>query len=150
MPGDFEVVGTEKLRALGVAMKTADKPLKAEIRRSLRKGVKPGVDGARARARATLPKRGGVNEVIARSRMNTQIKTGGRVTQLRVTSRTHDPRIDRGELRHPTHGHGDRWVVQRVPSGWFTQAMKQAAPAIRSELIVSMTAMTARLRSAAK
>jgi hypothetical protein len=147
---DVVVTGADKLHALAAAMKTVDKPLRAEMRRALRTGVKPGVSAARARAVATLPHSGGLGTLVSKSRIFTIIKSSSKVTHLRVTSRTRDPRIDRGEVRHPTHGHRDRWVVQRVPRGWFTEPMRQNAPAIRRELLVSMDRMTARLRSAAR
>lgn len=147
MPG-IEVRGTDQLRALGRTLKaTGDKDLRAMSRAALRKGTKPGIAAARARARATLPRHGGFAELMGRSRINTTIRESGRQVGIRITTKTHDPRIDKGFLSHPTFGHRDRWVVQRVPAGWFTTALRTLAPEMRRELLRSMQQITNRIRS---
>lgn len=147
MPG-IEVRGTDQLRALGRQLKeTGDKDLRKASRAALRQGTKPGIAAARARARSTLPHRGGFAELMGKSRINTTIRESGRLVGIRITTKTHDPRIDKGYLSHPTFGHRDRWVIQRVPAGWFTRALRTLAPEMRRELLKSMQQITDRIRS---
>jgi hypothetical protein len=147
---DVEVRGAEKLTELGRAMKTADKAMQREVRAALREAVKPAIAAARLRARQTLPHSGGLGQYIGRSRINTQIKMGSQVASLRVTSKSHNPRIDRGVVRHPVFGHRDRWSEQRVPEGWFSQPMTQLGPELRRELLQSMDRLAEQMRKAAR
>jgi hypothetical protein len=104
-----------------------------EVLRALRKEIRAPVPAVRkairARAIATLPKRGGLNRWVARSRINTTIKVSSRTATITLVGTrksqaaiTDLKRIDQGTLRHPSWGRRfkGQWHVQRVTSGFFT------------------------------
>ena len=150
MTRDFEIRGTEKLAALGQALRGVDKALRRESLRTLRTVAKPAIGAARHRARTTLPQRGGLAALVARSRISTQVKTSGKVVRMRVSTRTRDPRIDKGIVRHPTFGDREDWREQRVTPGWFSVPMHSLGPATRAEALKSIETISQQIRRAAR
>jgi len=133
---DISVRGAEQLEKLGRQLRAAgDKDLRRETLAGLRAATKPIRAAIREYDVRHLPQRGGLNRVMARSRITTQVRTSGRNPGIRLATKTHDPRIDQGRLRHPVYGHQDRWVTQRVEPGYFSTPASQAAPAVQAELL---------------
>ena len=145
---DFSVRGAEQLVRLSRKLKAVgDKDLSREVRAGLREATTPVKAAIREYAESNLPRRGGLNQVMARSRISTQIRGSGRSPGVRLTSKSHDPRIDRGRLRHPVFGNRQVWVTQRVDPGWFTKPASRAAPRAQGALIIAMRRIEKELES---
>ena len=135
---DISVRGAEQLEKLGKQLRAAgDKDLRRETLAGLRAATKPIRAAIREYDLRHLPQRGGLNRVMARSRITTQVRTSGRNPGIRMATKTHDPRIDQGRLWHPVFGHRDRKLPQpqRIEPGYFSTPASQAAPAVQAELV---------------
>jgi hypothetical protein len=139
--GDFDIRGgAEQLADIGKMLRQAgNKDLRRVFYRALQRSAKPLVADARENARDILPKRGGLNERVAKSKFRTKVRAGGRNPGVRITATGLDARLDtKGRLRHPTFGNRDLWYEQKVKSGWFTDAMERGAPHVRREMLAAM------------
>lgn len=120
------------------ALKAAgETELRKELHKGVKKAARPLIPKARAAAKTQLPQRGGLAKRVAGSPMRTQVRTGTNKYGVRLVvgkngSGARD--ANRGRIRHPVFGNRDRWVDQRVPSGWFDDTMRAAAPAIRKDV----------------
>jgi len=137
---DISVRGAEQLEKLGKQLRAAgDKDLRRETLAGLRAATKPIRAAIREYDLQHLPKRGGLNRVMARSRITTQVRTSGRNPGIRLATKSHDPRIDRtGRVWHPTFGHRDRGVVQHIDPGYFSVPASREAPAVQAELLKAL------------
>lgn len=127
--------GAEDLAILSRRLKAAGtqgKGLRKELAKRIRDEAKPLRAKAKANARATLPQRGGLARRVAASRMSVSVTTG-RVVGVKIVGRNgYDIRnMDRGQVRKPLFGDRSRWYQQRVPEGWFSDAIEREAPAMR-------------------
>lgn len=90
-------------------------------------------------ARAKLPRRGGLADLIASSDL--AVDEGGTAERPEVTVTANGRGvslgpINAGDLRHPVHGRRrGRWVSQRVPSGFWQDACDAAAEGSDDELL---------------
>ncbi|MGZ6838562.1 MAG: hypothetical protein ACXVGE_22085 [Blastococcus sp.] len=126
---DFAVTGAEDFLKLSKALKAAGR---TELRKGLNKGMrqaaKPLIQDVRDAAKRELPKEGGLNEVVAKSRIRVQTRTGALTAGVRIVGTGQGLNgADIGVLRHPVFGHRDRWVQQDVPAGWFTGTLSEKA-----------------------
>lgn len=102
-----------------------------EMKKGLNKIGPPAKKAVIAAAGAKLPHRGGYAGVLARAiRLRVKVDTG--YTTAGVTLVTHAagqrqrrdiPAINNGRLRRKVFGHTKRWVTQRVPAGFWDDAM---------------------------
>lgn len=153
MPIDLQVTGADQLAALAAKVKEiGDKGLRRELLRDTRNAAKPLVALARSSAREHLPKEGGLNEVVASSKFGIRTRTSGRNPGVRVVGvSVHQIEdMDAGHVRHPVYPRGgDRakwaWTSQRITPGWWTKAMQEAVPHVRSELVHSLDEYARRL-----
>lgn len=137
----IEVRGAEQLADLSRRLKAAgDKDLQRELSKGIAKALQPLRRELPRSARAKLPRRGGLADDVAASKLRTTRRTTGRAVGLRLTATNPDNirRIDKGEVRHKTYGHLP-WVRQRVTPGWFTDPAEAAGPAARREVEAAMT-----------
>ena len=121
---DLVVQGAEDLGVLAKRLKeVGDKELRKELLRGIRVATKGTKAKIKANALSQLPKKGGLNAVIAGSKFATKTKTSARSTGIKiVATNPHQIRgMDRGHLRHPVFGHRDRWKSQKIPAGWFSE-----------------------------
>ena len=151
--GDIEITGGAAAKRVGDAFeKAAVRDLKRGLQAGLTKATKPMKDAAKDRARRTLPRRNGLNTLVARSRMTTRNIGGGNpAVRIVATGMDQIELIDtKGIVVHPTYGHRPR-VVQAVAAteGWFTEAMEDGAPAVRKELGDAIDEIARRLEAAA-
>jgi hypothetical protein len=148
-----EVRGAEQLAALAKRLKDAGEK---DLRRDLMTALTKSTEQLRKRslpasARRTLPRKGGLNELVARSKMTSTRRTSGRQAGLRVVARNPNlqlRKLDEGQVRHPVFARGGRprvWVRQSVRPGWFTIPTETAAPGIRAEVEQAMTTTAARI-----
>lgn len=112
--------------------------MRREVHSSVKKAARPLVFQAKAAARAQLPKRGGLNRRVAGSPIRAVVSTGRNKYGVRIVVAGGGGRAaraaNRGVVRHPVFGNRDRWVPQRVPSGWFDDTMRASAPAVRKQV----------------
>lgn len=138
MPADLSVTGADDLARVAKALRElGDKGLQRELYSGLNRATKPLKESARRSAENILPKRGGLGERVAKTRMSTRRRTGPNTAGVRIQSKV-DARIDRGEVRHPVFAQPGRprvWVSQKVTAGWFTKPMEAGADDVRRELV---------------
>ncbi len=153
---DVTVTGAEQLRALSADLKAAGSAgvgLRRELLAGMRALGRPLADKAKASARSTLPKRGGLNEWVASSDVKVRNNLTGSTSRvgmrLVATKGGHDLQdIDGGSVRHMVFGHRDRWVNQQVPDGWFTHPLEQSVPEVQAMLTVTMAVIAKRIERA--
>lgn len=88
-------------------------------------------------ARATLPRRGGLADIVAGADLAVVEDTSGDRVGVTVTAssgRVSLGPINAGDLRHPVHG-TRRWVQQRVRPGVWDRACETAAEGSDDELL---------------
>lgn len=161
------VSGQAELKALGRRLKDADKVLRRELRKGIKKAAAPAVRDVQEAAR-TIPVRGtrgggkrdrrlhytakrkakgghGLRATIARA-IRADIKaTGHAKVTIRVFSRylpadqRNLPRyLDRTKgWRHPVFGDRENWVDQHGQP-WFASTLVQHGPAVRREVLAAM------------
>ncbi len=148
---DFVITGAEQLQRLTRRIRdSGDKNLRRELAKALNRATKKPKADARANARQRLPRRGGLAELVAKSKLSTRNRTQGRgnpVLQIVAVNQDNIRNINAGTVRHPVFGHHDRWVNQPVTKGWFSDAMKGAAPEVRKELAVALSELERKLSS---
>lgn len=144
MGDDFRVMGADSLAAVARDIKAvADRDLKRKMLAGMRHAGEPMKDAARAAARERLPHTGGLNEFVAASTFSIRTRTTGKNVGVRLqgAKKGHDLKAtDRGKLRRPVFGHTDRWVLQQIPPGWFSDAPQLSDAAVmvpvRREMLI--------------
>lgn len=134
---DVRIVGAQQLEQLARQLKEMGG---AELRRGLFRGIeramKPVKAAVRESALSSLPKKGGLNQRVARAKLSTKKRTAGRDVAIRLVASGGDlRRIDEGKVRHPVFGHRKVWVTEAVEPGWFSHPTEKAAPAARDEIL---------------
>lgn len=108
----------------------ARKQLTKEFSKEIRKAAVPVRKAIRARALATLPKRGGLNAWVAKASVIASIKLSSTRASIKLkgsrksTKNKADlKRLDAGRVRAPSWGHRTKnsWHSQSVTPGYFTQ-----------------------------
>lgn len=141
------VKGGEQFLALSKQLKAVDANLRREMSKEIREAAKPLIAASRREARARLPKRGGLNELVAKTPQRVQIRTGPKTAGVRIVvgqSNSGARATNRGMVRHPvfpdksTPRESWTWVTQPVPKGWFDDTMADQAPKIRWQIIALM------------
>ena len=134
---EVRIEGAEKLAAVARQLRqTGDKELRKQMYRGLRSAAKPMIADTREHARRTLPKEGGLNERVARSKFRVSVRAAGRDPAVRITATGLDKRLDtQGRIRHPVYGNRDVWVEQKVPAHWFEIPMRAGSGKVRHELV---------------
>lgn len=110
-----------------------DKDTRRKYYAGLNRATKPMRAAAKGNAQRRLPKRGGLNQHVAKTRLVTRSNRSG----VYVTSvgRGQGRLIDQGRVRHPVFGNREVWRTTDVPRGWFTTPMQAGKPAARKELV---------------
>lgn len=137
MPAD----GVDELLALSKRLKAlGHRGLSREFSREIAKVLKPlRTTDLPASALDTLPKKGGLNRKVAKTKYRIQRRTGSRTAGLRLVAKYqyNIRRMDNpGIVRHPVFkrkGEESRrvvWVNQKIEPGWFTKPTKTAQPRI--------------------
>jgi hypothetical protein len=144
MVEDFRITGGAAMkRAALVVLANGTKKARLEMLAAIRAEVKPIIEDQKQAARATLPKRGGLNEVVAGAKFGsrTRISKATGVVGVKIVAKGKPTRdieaIDRGRVRHKTFGHKP-WKDQRVEPGFFTKPAEKAAPRVTAGLVVAM------------
>lgn len=143
--------GSAQLREVALRLKaTGQSGLKVEMTRALRTGAAPLIPAVKNSAIEKLPKEGGLNRQVAGQKITVSIRTGPRTSGVRLTTTAPDTaQTNSGFVRHPVFGHRDRWVTQQIPdaSGWWTDPLTAASPAITPVLIAVIDGVSERINA---
>ena len=135
--GGYRLIsGSEDFLRLADRLDEGDRKLASRIRKRLRDVAKPLGSEVRDSLADAMPRRGGLSDLIAASKVSVASTGASRHprVEIRVRSAGHDlESMDAGSLRHPTFGHRP-WVGQSVPSGSAQDALDRGAPKVRDAL----------------
>lgn len=137
---------SRKFKAAGVE----GKGLRKELAREILRTTKPLKQDAKRNAKAILPKRGGLAAIVARSNFSTKTRIVGANTGVKIIAKGKGSargvrQIDAGRVRHPVFGRRGVWANQRVPAGWFSDAMKKGAGKVRDGVQAAVAAVLRKL-----
>lgn len=156
--GQWTVDGSvEDFRALQVRLKaTGQTGLRRNMRRSIVVATAPARKAVKAELEAVMPKGGGLNVYLAKSKITTAVLTGSRSAGVEVrgrgpkdkgrASKSQFRKINQGVVRHPVFGRRENpqdWQDTKVPSGWWENALRPYGEAVQVALVESMN-ITAR------
>jgi hypothetical protein len=137
-----------ELQQLGRQLNGADKQITLDLRKALRAEVKPTISDIRSHARAILPNRGGLADLVAGAKYGarTSFVGKGAGVQIKGTGTRGKVRglagINGGTVRHPVHAHGPRktwkWVGQSVTPDFFDGPIGDDLPKIRAGIEKAM------------
>jgi hypothetical protein len=140
---ELRISGADQLGNLSKRLRAAGedgKGLRKELYRGIQRTTKPLKADARQAATQQLPSRGGLAAQVAKSKLSTRTRGGGRNVGVRIVANGDAARsTDRGVVAHPVFGNRGVWVRQVVLPGWFTDTMRAGAPAVRKELLQAMS-----------
>lgn len=126
--------GPDQLARISRQLKEeANRGLRLELDRALREAVAPLRQALPESARQTLPRRGGLADQVAASRVGVRripVSRGGGL-RLVATNNRALRNLDRGRLRHPVFGRDD-WVTQPVTPGWWSKPIEDAGPQVQA------------------
>jgi len=136
---ELVVTGGERVAEVAARLKAAGNGgLRRQLAREMRVGARPLVAVARAEARDSLPRRGGLAETVAGGRFAISVRTTAAAAAVSVVGKSRfDLRaMNRGRLRHPVYGDRSRWVSQSITPHWFDgPPMQEAAQRLRPVLL---------------
>lgn len=129
----YEVSGTD-FRALAAKLRVAEHDLPAQARRAVTKAARPLPAAAKRSALANLPRRRGLNVLVARARITVR-RVSPTTLDIRARGLEQLGNTNAGEISHPTFGHAPR-VVQQIPKArdWFFKPMRKRKNEIADEL----------------
>lgn len=121
----------------------ASSSLRRELDQALTRSVRDLPQALRASAVSTLPRRGGLGELTARTPIKISHLTSGSSVSVRVTASPRRglsdiARLDRGSVRHPLFGRRSRWYTETVSPGWWAKPIDAVATKARSEIEQAM------------
>lgn len=141
----IEISGDAKARVLAAKLRIAEKEFKPEMGKALRSGARPLPNAARRSALEHLPRRNGLNQIVAAARFTLRRIS---VMEYRVTANGIDQLEDTndGFITHPTFDHRPR-KRQAIPKarGWFNKPMRAGKRRISDELGDSMRRVARRI-----
>lgn len=150
MSGDFKVTGADQLLAMSKALKGWDNELRKEMHKGIRDAAKPLIPIVREALRQTYPKRGGLADKMAKSKIRTAYRTGSDpgVTII-IPGLQAKLGEDYGLIRHPVHANPNKtrrqwaWVAQSVDAGAIEAAVNanldEVIPGIERILAITAT-----------
>lgn len=121
--------------------------LRKEFHKTVRDAAKDLPKKVKEAARQRGPKKGGLNQALAKKPVRVQTRTGAKTAGVRVVGTKVDPRInDLGRIQHPTFGHKPT-QVQYDPAlkGYFDDTMTKEGPAATANVSRAMEEWTRRL-----
>lgn len=137
--------GGETKRLAARLRAAADGGLSRELATGLDRSTQRLDMAVRDSALEHLPRRGGLNELVASSRIATEKITPLR---LRIVAKgvSQLGLINRGFVNHPTYGRRP-WRFQEIPkaAGWFTRPIRKNAGRTRRELERAMARTSRRI-----
>lgn len=138
----------ELSKRLKVVGGTGKGSLRNEMTNAVKRAAKPLPQAAKNAALARLPKRGGLNQIVAKRTPKVVTRTGLYTAGVRVQDSKTDPRMNgQGRIYHPLFGRPGSDVVQILPTirGYFDDAMQDEAPRVREEIKAVLTQFAQRI-----
>jgi hypothetical protein len=150
--GTTSLRGSEQLLRVSRALKDAGETgLRKQFHKTIGAAAKSAIPAIRQSARDKAPRKGGLNERLAKNPYRTQVRTGVTTAGVRIVGTKVDPRINsQGRIQHPVFGRGT--VVQFDPKlkGYFDEPLEKLGPQVQKDVVNAMTEFTrAVLRSGA-
>lgn len=133
----LQIEGANKLGIISAKLKGADKTLRNELNRAIRRTAEPLREEIRKNL-DILPSSGGLSATLI---ADTKIVTRRRKDSLRIQPQSRrrsvreQRRLERGRLGHPVYGNREVWVIQSVPPHWFTDPILDKVGAFRRDMI---------------
>ena len=151
MTDSFQVKGAEKFLRLSKSLKIAGElDMRRELNKALRDVTKPLIAETRAAAQDRLPKRGGLNQSVARAKQRVQVRTGAKTAGVRIIASGAVRGANAGTVRHPVFGNRKAFVSQTVPGGWFDKTLEGSAPEVRTEIEAVLVRVERQIRERAR
>lgn len=120
---EFNKADVAKARVLAAKLRAAEADLKPEVGKALSSGARSLPLDAQISALQNLPRRGGLNRLVARSRFRVR-RTSTMQADVIASGIDQLSDINAGRVNHPTFGHHPR-QTQRLPRArdWFSTPM---------------------------
>lgn len=130
----IEYKGTAKFDRLAVKLRIAEKEFQPEMGKALVEGARPLPEKARIAALEKLPHKGGLNAIVARSRIRIR-KLSDREVDVVASGIKQLANTNKGYINHPTYGRRPR-ETQYMPRarGWFSDTMHNGKRRISNAL----------------
>ncbi len=148
--------GAEQLAALSQVLKRmGDKDLQRQLSRSGNEVATAFRRAVRFSALDTLPKRGGLNKVVAAKlsprtqRRASSSGAGIRVVAVGKKGMRDLAALDAGTVRHPVFGRRSKWIAQDVPAGFWTRPAESMQGHAQALLEQAMEAVKDQIEGAA-
>lgn len=112
--------------------------LRNEMASALRRAAKPLPQAVKNAARERFPKRGGLNEIVAKRTPKVVTRTGATTAGVRIQDKTTDPRMNaQGRIYHPVFGRSGSDAVQIAPAvkGYYDETLSNEAPEVRDAVV---------------
>lgn len=130
MPGT--VNASVQLRASAARLRAAGATgVKTSMVRQLRAAAKPVAADIQDSAREALPKKGGINELVANRKPTISVRTTGRLAGVTIKYSGPGRYSNQSGWRHPVFGHrGRKWATTTVPAaeGWWERGGEKGTP----------------------
>lgn len=135
---DFEVRGSQEMATVARRLKEAGRTdLRKELLAGVRTAASKAIPDIRTTARATLPRGGGLAELVASQPYSVRTSpavSGAKVSIIVRGGMKEIQDIDQGRLLHPVYGDRSNWVEQSVTPGFVSATMAAQAGATRDEV----------------
>lgn len=167
-------VDTTELRAVGVALRGADKEIRRELFKAVQRATKPVKAEIKAEAERSLPSGGGLGKWVARIGIRTRTALSGRSVGITIEGTLNNKAkvrgrgkgrrarhtfgqnadlgaINRGRVMHPAWGRGPLVGPQMVKAGFWDRPLQTlTAERARREILAALEAVKAQIAAAAK
>ncbi len=127
MPADLRIEGQQQLHEVYKELKrVGDTELRKQLNRAIRESTKPMKDAVKASALDRLPKRGGLAQLIANSKITSPVKKGSQTAGVTIkATNQHDvAAMNKGNLRHKVWGKAWAKKTQQISAGWFSDPIE--------------------------
>jgi len=130
----FEVSGTGDFKRAAARLRVAERDLPREVRRAVDKGVRPLPIAVKRSAIMNLPRRGGLNVLVAQARITIK-RVSATAVEVRAKGIEQLAETNAGRVWHPTFGHRPR-ILQRIPRAkdWFFKPVRRVKPDVKDEI----------------
>ena len=144
--GGYSVRGSDQLLRVSKALKAAGEgDLRKQFHKTIRNAAKPAIPAVRESARSKAPKKGELNERLAKKPYRTQVRTGATTAGVRIVGTKVDPRMNSlGRIQHPVFGRPGKKVVQYDANlkGYFDEPLEKLGPGVQKDVVNAMTEFT--------
>jgi hypothetical protein len=154
------VDASKRLHEIAARARAESPEMLRGMRKTFREAAQPLIRSAEQAAREQLPKRGGLNQIVAGRHTTVSTLTGARTAGVRLRRARKDAasyQSNRGFIHHPTpsmlgydRSYWD-WIRQEIPAaeGWWTNTMRAGSPAITPAIVAEMNRVARRIQDGA-